>query len=141
MKKIALVFAVLLIASGAAAHLSLEQDRLDEMKKLYNKETEHVPPVAGSILGDQTLVAHIEFGNTTKNATVVFDGVHMEKLERGTAEEPTVELWTSAETINRIGEAKKPVPVLKKKLNSGELEYQVYGFFNQLKFSIAKAFL
>lgn len=141
MKKIVLAFAVLVLVSGAAAHLSLEQDRLDEMKNLYNNETEHVPAMAGSILGDQTLVAHIEFGNTTRNATVVFEGVRMERLERGVEAEPTVELWTSAETINKIGESEEPLPVLKQKLESGELDYRAYGFFNQLKFSIAKAFL
>ncbi|MFB6144140.1 MAG: hypothetical protein ABEJ98_02400, partial [Candidatus Nanohaloarchaea archaeon] len=78
---------------------------------------------------------------TTKNVTAVFDGVRMEKLERGETATPTVEVWTSKPALNQIGESEDPRASLKRKLDSGAIEYEVRGFFNQLKFSILEAFL
>lgn len=141
MKRAVFLFAVVLLATGTTAHFSLEEQHLHTMKQAYNANTDAVPPLAASLVGDQVVVAHIDTGNTTRNVTAAFDGVKMTALETGETEDPTVEIWTSRQTLNRIGESENPRVTLEKKLESGAVEYRVTGFFNRIRFSLLESLL
>ncbi|MFB6213388.1 MAG: hypothetical protein ABEJ07_02390 [Candidatus Nanohaloarchaea archaeon] len=135
--------AVLLISmlAGASAHLSLQEQHLQEMKSSFNSRTDDAPAIAGALVGNQTVVAHIKGNSTTVNLTAEFSGLELEELRRGSTGNSTVEVWVSREALVRIGEAEEPRAVIRKALGSGAVRVEVSGFFNQLRFSLLKALL
>ncbi len=149
MKKEMLAAAFLLLALPAAAHsnhsASVSVDEVMEQPRdyvpVYNSNTDMVPDLVRSLVGDERVNVHVESPGETYTIGLVMDGVKVDEVvEDGLANE-TVEIRTDKDTVHRIMDSDEPAAATVEAFNSGDIEYTVEGFGNQLKFGILSALM
>lgn len=130
MKKIISLLILILFANIAIA----EKDTLEmfeEAKEEFNKEIKEYSGIAKILLDNQRINIYID--NITMG--IVIENVEAKEIKEGGIENPTLNVYTSKETLDKI---------YKKELDFGEalkkeqVTYKVIGFKNKLRLGLIK---
>ncbi|MFB6207760.1 MAG: hypothetical protein ABEJ69_00255 [Candidatus Nanohaloarchaea archaeon] len=149
MKRLAVLLALVFITGAVAGQASnntrplagFSLDNIPAMQDEFNQNTDKLPGIARSLIGDQRINVEITRSEGEDVVLgVVTDGVKIAKINDTKVEDPTLEVSTSRATVTDILKSEKPAQTLRDKLRSGEIDYQVHGAFNKLKFFFVRLF-
>lgn len=138
---ILLVAAALLATPALAQEIQINQENLEHAKQQYNNNTDQLPGVAKSLIGDQRINIYLNDSGSQENVSVDMNGAEIDTVDTESIENSTLEVWVEREDIEEIAGSQKPVDDLRQKVNSEEIRYQAHGFVNQIKFGVLEMFL
>ncbi len=136
-----LAVAALFTAPALAQEIPVNQENLDYAQKQFNNNTDQLPGVAKSLIGDQRINVYLNNSGTQEEIGIVMDGTEIDTTDTSRVENATLEVWVQSETIEEIATSQTPAEDLRQKINSGEIRYEVKGFVNQIKFGVLEMFL
>lgn len=123
MKKILVVFAVLLTCLGAAQTVP-DSEGLQSFKQAYNEQTDEVPGFVGEIVGGERVNFEVETNSTNQTIGVAFEGVEISNVTEEGFEDPTLEVSTDQDTITAVVNSEDKYQVLQAELDEGDIEYR-----------------
>ncbi|MDY6777413.1 MAG: hypothetical protein SVU32_02000 [Candidatus Nanohaloarchaea archaeon] len=156
-----LAMAVLSVAAAAhAGHAGPRQvatgfnysdKSLEQLKTLFNRNTDKLPGFLGSLIGGQRINIYIQVENESalterqlemlpKNRTLGVDmkGKKIQEFQPGGYEDPTLEIWVSVSDLKKLYRADNPFKKLSDMLKNGEIRYRAHGSGNKAKFFVVR---
>lgn len=116
-------------------------DNLAELVKIYNNNTKQVPGLIVALVGGERINLHITAQEETVIYGFVLKGAKIKDYQEGGIEDPTLEVFTSMETIDAIRTAENPQKRAVRALNSDEITYRTTGIVNRIKFGVMTAMM
>ncbi|MDY6770594.1 MAG: hypothetical protein SV186_01405 [Candidatus Nanohaloarchaea archaeon] len=130
-----LVTAMVPLAAGAVGNLQ-------ELKQNYNQRASEIPGVVGFLIGHQKINIYVnasQGGQTQQEVLAMeLDGTNMTQIQREPFQNQTVDVWTNMEALRSVLQAQDQRKEIKRQMEQGNIDYQVYGFINKLKLAIVK---
>lgn len=147
MRKLLPVFLLLTVAVATTAAVTVNgqtvdlhnipKKNIDKAVKQYNEQhSKDMPGVIKSLGGGERVILNISTNTTPVVYSMVMDGMKVETLKEGPVDNPTLKIYTSAETLAAIAEAKKPRKRAVKALRQKEIRYKAVGLFRQIKYGL-----
>ncbi len=139
-KSISAFFAVVLVISifvGIVVGTEKESDLFEDLKQqvgIYNQNVDQIPFVK-SLIGEERINCDISLsdGNmltigikTDKEAKVI-------SIEKGEIQDPTVDAYTTENTVRNIMNSGDPVSAFQDALNTGKIKFEGVGLGNKIK--------
>ena len=75
------------------------------------------------------------------NAGLVTENKKVVKLQNSLLEKPTLNVYTSEKTVNKITNSANPLKSLQEALSNKEITYKAVGFVNKIKFGVSSLFV
>ena len=151
MKKgvILIIFSLIILSSIAFAReddknidISSYIENLDSVKTQLNSNMGSLPGVAKKFLKNEKINIRIEMNNgEISDIYSIIKNSQVEKLEKGSLENPDYEISLKEKDIGEIADSDNPKNTFKKKLNSGDISLKANGFFKKMKLKMLKSFL
>ncbi len=143
MKKsvVLMVVAALFATPAIAQEIQVNEENLEYAKQQYNNNTDQLPGIAKSLIGDQTINVYLNDSGTQENIGIQMNGTEIETVDTSSNENATLEVWVQRESVEEIAESQTPAEDLRQKINSEEIRYEVHGLMNKIKFGVLEMFL
>ena len=112
---------------------------LDKIKNTVNENADKIPNFIKTVFGNE----NINIKLTTNEGTVVdlwvkTQNAKIVSLDYGELDNPTIIVYTSEDTLNRIAKSEKPTDELLYAMNSGEIRYETKTVTSGIRASIGK---
>lgn len=111
-------------------------ENVDALVETYNNHSDQLPPAIASVIGGERINANISVDDGHVVYGIVMDGKKIDRVEDGGIDNPTLRVYTSADTIDAITSADNPRQRAVAAFNSDEIEYEAVGFVNKIKFGV-----
>jgi predicted metalloendopeptidase len=116
---------------------NIPQDRIDRAVERYNNQhSKDMPGIVTSLAGDERVVLNISTNSTPVVYGMIMDGMKIETLDNGPVDNPTLKIYTSAETLTAIAESEKPRKRGVQALRQNEIRYETVGLFRKIKYGL-----
>ncbi len=130
------VFVTMLTAPAAG-----QIDGLGDAIEQYNGNTDALPGVLGTVIGDQKVNVYINMSDGSQQTFAVrMDGLQME-LQEDTFTNYTIRVTATQDAVVSVMNATDPRAELKKRKEAGEITYDAQGFLNSIRLSIVDTLL
>lgn len=119
-----------------------DQDHLNEVADAYNRQVEELPEYAKRVVGDERINANIsvesveDFDEDRLVYGIEMDGAKIDSIGTGALEDPTLTVYTSAETLEAIASAEDPQQRALDAFNGDGIEYEAHTLMNKLRFGL-----
>ncbi len=117
----------------------IDQKMLDDLAQQYNKDVAHrIPKPIAVFIADERVNLHIETegGNETVYG-VAMTGVEVDNAAVGGIDRPTVDVYTSEETLNAITNAENPQDRAVQAYKDDDIRYEAYGLLRSIRMKVA----
>jgi len=130
------------LMSSNISEVSYDGIDLNNLKTVFNQNTERVPDFASSLLGDQTVEINLGEGLETNRSSIGFRMKEMQitDINWGGYNDTTLRINVSRENLETILSADSPLNRAGKMLETGELEYEALTFGNKVRLGLFKIF-
>ncbi len=113
---------------------SLTKDDLEVLKTEVNINLDSIPRFVKTMFGNERINIHIDnesFFAVTKRGRIL-------ELEKGSLDDPTMDVTMSSDTIDKIATSDDQVLVLREALRSGEIHYETHAVKSKVRVGMAK---
>lgn len=125
------------VPTGKAINIDskLESKELTKLKDLYNENVKYVPSIIKTLFGNEDINVYIYMSDGSERLVgIVMRKGLIKDLNTGLAE-PTMNAYTSEETINKIADGELNIVDA---LNNGDIQYKSLTIKTSLKTGVAK---
>lgn len=130
------------LMSSNISEVSYDGIDLNNLKTVFNQNTERVPDFASSLLGDQTVEINLGEGLESNRSSIGFRMKEMQitDINWGGYNDTKLSINVSRENLETILSADSPLNRAGKMLETGELEYEALTFGNKVRLGLFKIF-
>ncbi len=133
LKKVLLLPLFLLLIGVASAELDLT-DQIQELQQ--DLQGTEIPGIAGTLIGNQRINIRVGISDTEQiTIGIIAEENKIKSVAVAEVKDPTLEVYTTEQTVQKILAAENPLSQLKKSLSGKEITYAVRGWFNKIKFN------
>jgi len=110
---------------------------LDAVVDAYNQRSDAVPTVIADVVGDERVNINITGNRSSAVYGVVLDGMNVTRYEAGGLDDPTLDVYTTTDTVVAIAEADDPRDRAADAFTSDEIRYEPRGgIMQQIKYTV-----
>lgn len=142
-KILPVLFLALALASPATAQeFQVEDYNVSEYTDEINSHSDQLPGFVKDIVGGEDINVYIDREDKEQyNLSISMDGMDVKNLSTTQLEEPTLEVWTSEEIVQKIVKADEPVTEMKDAINNGDVDYEANKTWTKVKLFFANIFM
>lgn len=131
-----------LVSPATAQEFQVEDYNVSEYTDEINSHSDQLPGFVKDIVGGEDINIYIDREDKEQyNLSISMDGMDVKNLSTTQMAEPTLEVWTSEDIIQKIVEADEPVTEMKDAINNGDIEYDAKKNWTKVKLFFANIFM
>lgn len=111
---------------------------LDMIKEQFNLNLDQVPRFVKSMFGNERMNIFINTGEGEREFYVVTKKGSILELKEGSLDDPSLDMWSDQETIDRISESENPTTELRSALKSKEIRYETHAVPTKIRMGLAR---
>lgn len=151
--RIAVFAAVCILVITAVSATSMQEPEFDpeaaedgeQLKKAadaYNKQVDELPGYAKRVVGDERINANISVTSVEDIEAdylvygIVMDGAKIDRVNTSALDDPTLTVYTSAETLEAIAKADNPKQRALRAFNGDGIQYEAHTLMNRIRFGL-----
>ncbi len=134
---LSLIFLIFLIS----IQIISAQVTQEEISALKEFEGQELPEIAGKFFGNEKITLYIDSNsNQTQTISITTKDKKFESITTQEIENPTINAYTSQETITKIKQSQNPLEEFASSLENGEITYKGATFTSKIKLTFIKIF-